>query len=185
VTLDRRTFVRDAGLGLLAFNVAGAVLMATPAQARKQRLPFQTLKAEEALTLEALGDVLVPGAKEAGLAHYVDQQLSGPHAESMLMINYLGVPPPVHPFYAAALGAINRASRGRFEKAFTRLNDDEAVELVQTMSKENPAGWEGPPAPFFYFVLRSDALDVRYGTEKGFADLGIPYMAHIKPPSAW
>ena len=36
-----------------------------------------------------------------------------------------------------------------------------------------------------YFVLRNDAVDVFYGTQDGFEALGIPYMAHIEPPSRW
>jgi hypothetical protein len=34
-------------------------------------------------------------------------------------------------------------------------------------------------------VLRNDALDVVYGTRRGFASLGVPYMAHILPPTSW
>jgi hypothetical protein len=34
-------------------------------------------------------------------------------------------------------------------------------------------------------VLRSDAVDVVYGTEEGYKDLGIPYMAHIAPLKRW
>lgn len=46
-------------------------------------------------------------------------------------------------------------------------------------------GWSGPPAPLVYFVLRSDALDVVYGTEAGFALLDVPYMPHIPPERRW
>ena len=49
----------------------------------------------------------------------------------------------------------------------------------------NPPGWSGPPAPVVYLVMRSDAVDVVYGTPKGFEDLGIPYMPHILPPTNW
>ena len=34
-------------------------------------------------------------------------------------------------------------------------------------------------------MLRSDAVDVVYGTEGGFEELGIPYLAHIRPPADW
>jgi hypothetical protein len=37
----------------------------------------------------------------------------------------------------------------------------------------------------FWFVLRSDAVDVVYGTKEGVERLGLPYMAHIEPPSRW
>jgi len=56
---------------------------------------------------------------------------------------------------------------------------------VATVAQGSPKAWIGPPAALFYFVLRNDALDVVYGTEAGFAKLGIPYMAHIAPPTRW
>ena len=45
--------------------------------------------------------------------------------------------------------------------------------------------WRGPPAAFFLFVLRMDAIDVVYGTQDGFDRLDLPYMAHIAPPARW
>jgi hypothetical protein len=48
-----------------------------------------------------------------------------------------------------------------------------------------PAGWRGPSAPLFYFALRSDAVDVVYGTIEGFRKLNVPYMPHIVPPRRW
>ena len=42
-----------------------------------------------------------------------------------------------------------------------------------------------PAAGFVYFVLRSDAVDVVYGTVEGYAELGIPYQAHIMPLKRW
>src|SRR3989475_7787670 len=46
-------------------------------------------------------------------------------------------------------------------------------------------GWQGPPGPFIYFVTRSDAVDVVYGTVEGYESLGIPYMPHIAPEKRW
>jgi hypothetical protein len=34
-------------------------------------------------------------------------------------------------------------------------------------------------------LLRSDAVDVVYGTVEGYESLGIPYMAHIAPDRRW
>ena len=39
----------------------------------------------------------------------------------------------------------------------------------------------GRRGPFVYLLLRSDAVDVVYGTMDGYAALGIPYMPHIAP----
>jgi hypothetical protein len=33
--------------------------------------------------------------------------------------------------------------------------------------------------------VRSDAVDVVYGTPAGFEALGVPYMEHIMPPRRW
>ena len=54
------------------------------------------------------------------------------------------------------------------------------------MRQNKLAGWQGPPAAgFVYFLLRSDAVDVVYGTVEGYAELGIPYQAHIMPLKRW
>src|SRR2546422_1922540 len=37
---------------------------------------LKVLTADERAAIEALGETLLPGAKDAGLAHYVDQQLA-------------------------------------------------------------------------------------------------------------
>ena len=51
--------------------------------------------------------------------------------------------------------------------------------------QEFAAGWQGPPGPFVYTVLRSDAVDVVYSTMEGYEALGVPYMAHIAPERRW
>ena len=45
--------------------------------------------------------------------------------------------------------------------------------------------WTTPTPNLFYFVSRSDAVDVVYGTIKGFHKLDIPYLAHIRPSTPW
>jgi hypothetical protein len=185
VTIDRRRFLGGAGLGLLAFQVGGASVLLTPRAARAQQVPFRVLTPEQARVVESLGDVLVPGAAAAGLAHYLDQQLAAPPPDSLLMIRYLDVPPPYAAFYAPCLAAVDSAARVRHERPFHELDAAQRDAFVQSMQKQDPEGWRGPPAPFFYFVFRADAVDVVYGTQEGYAKLGVPYMAHIAPPSNW
>src|SRR5258707_9892802 len=74
--MERRVFLKRAGMGMLAFTVGGADVLMTPGQARAQGVPFRLLKAHEAETIEALGETLVPGAQRAGIAHFIDQQVS-------------------------------------------------------------------------------------------------------------
>ena len=185
MTIDRRRFVSEAGLGLLAFQVGGATVLLRPREARAESIPYRVLSATEVATVESLGDSLLPGAAEAGLAHYLDQQLAADATDSLLMIRYLDWPAPYAAFYKPCLAAVDVTARARHGKSFHELTPPECDATIGLLQKANPDGWQGPPAPLFYFVLRSDAVDVVYGTPEGFEKLGIPYMQHIMPPRKW
>lgn len=182
---NRRTFLQAAGLGLLAFRVEGAEVLLTPKAAREQRVAFQVLTPDEVRIVEALGEALAPGARDAGIAHYLDHQLAAKPVDSLLMIRYLDVPPPYLDFYRPAIAAADAYARARFEKGVGDLSAEQATTFIGEIARNNPEGWRGPPAPFFYFVLRNDAVDVVYGTPEGFEKLGVPYMAHIMPEKNW
>jgi hypothetical protein len=64
--VQRRAFMKGAAIDALAFSVGGAEVLLTPRQARA------TLTADEAVTLEAMGEALAPGAKHAGVSNFVD-----------------------------------------------------------------------------------------------------------------
>jgi hypothetical protein len=76
--IQRRAFMKGAGLGALAFTVGGSTVMLTARQARAVNVPFRMLKADEAETIESMGEALVPGARQAGVAHFIDQQIAAP-----------------------------------------------------------------------------------------------------------
>ncbi len=183
--MKRRDFMRGAAIGALAFTLGGAQVLLTAREARAQGVPFRLLKANEAETIEALGETLLPGARSAGIAHFIDQQLSIPPEEALLEARILNVKPPYVNFYRAAIGAIDKASQARSGVRFARLNDIDQREFVDLMRQNKLDGWQGPPGPFVYLVTRSDAVDVVYGTMEGYESLGIPYMAHIVPEKRW
>ena len=183
--MKRREFIRGAAMGALAFTVGGAQVLLSAREARAQGVPFRLLKADEGETIEALGETLLPGARAAGVAHFVDQQIAVPPEESLLQARILNVKPPYVNFYRAAIGAIDKASRARSGRRFTSLNTAEQREFVDLMRQNKLEGWQGPPAPFVYLITRSDAVDVVFGTMEGYASLGIPYMAHIPPERRW
>lgn len=187
MTQSRRGFLRHSAVGalLLTFNIAGCEKKLTPADARATGIKYRTLTEAEAATLEALGEMLLPGSAKAGLAHYVDHQLSGDPADSMLMIKYLRVPAPFIDFYRAGFKAAESVARIELGKSIKSLTAEQAASFATQMAAGKLAGWEGPPAPFFFFVVRNDAVDVTYSTQEGFQQLGVPYMAHIPPPSPW
>jgi len=183
--IERRAFVQGAGLGTLAFVVGGAEVFLTPRQAHAQGVPLRTLSADQAATLDALGETLVPGAKEAGITNFVDQQISGPPERALLQARVLNVRPPFANFYRAALGAVDAASNKTKSKKFAELSAAEQHDFVGQIRINKIEGWQGPPSPFIFGVLRSDAVDVVYGTMEGYAALGIPYMPHIAPTQKW
>jgi Gluconate 2-dehydrogenase subunit 3 len=183
--MQRRAFIKGATFGALAFTVGGVEVMLTPRQAHADNVPLRTLTPEQAATLGAVGETLVPGAKEAGIVNFVDQQISIPADEALLQVRILNVRPPFANFYRAALGAINGASSKTKGKTFAELTADEQHDFIDLMRQNKIDGWQGPPGPFVYNVLRSDAVDVVYATMDGYAALGVPYMPHIAPTKKW
>ena len=183
--LERRVFLKGASMGLLAFTVGGAEILMSPGEARARAVPFRLLSGEEAETLEALGETLLPGARVAGVAHFIDQQVSVTPEEALLEARIVNVRPPFIDFYRAAIGGIDKASTARGGKRFAALSATEQHDVIDALRQNKIEGWQGPPAGLVYFVLRSDAVDVVYGTMEGYESLGVPYMPHIPPDKRW
>jgi hypothetical protein len=183
--MQRRAFMKGAAIGALAFSVGGTEVLLTPRQAQAQNVPLRTLTAEQAATLGAMGEALVPGARDAGVVNFVDQQLSIPAEQALLEARIMNVRPPYANFYRAALGAIEGASQAKFSKSFTALTAAEQHDFIDLMRQNKLDGWKGPSSSFVYFLLRTDAVDVVYGTMDGYAHLGVPYQPHIAPTQSW
>jgi hypothetical protein len=88
--IERRDFLKGTATGVFAFTVGGVEVLLSAREARAQGVPFRLLKADEAQTIEALGETLVPGARVAGISHFVDQQLSVPPEEALLEARRIG-----------------------------------------------------------------------------------------------
>jgi len=174
-----------AGLGLLPFLLGGCTELMTPEEAKARKVPLQSLSEAEAQTLERFGDVLLPGAMISGVAHFVDHHVSVPAEDCLLMLRYLDVPPPYVGFYKAGLASLDAFAGARFDEGFVGLTEDQANAIVGEIIKAQPEDWQGPPAPFFTFAVRSDAVDVVYGTREGLEKLGLPVMAHLEPEREW
>jgi hypothetical protein len=184
--IERRAVMKGAARGALAFTVGGSEVLMTPRQAHAQGVPLRTLTPEQAATLDAMGEALVPGAKQAGITNFVDQQLSIPAEQALLEARIMNVHPPYANFYRAALAAIDGASRAKHgSRGFAQLDAAEQHDFIDLMRQNKLEGWKGPGAGFVYFLLRTDAVDVVYGTMDGYANLGVPYQAHIAPTRSW
>ena len=108
--IERRDFLKGSATGVFAFTVGGVDVLLSAREAHAQNVPFRLLKANEAETIEALGETLVPGARAAGIAHFIDQQLSVPPEEALLEARILNVRPPYARFYRSAIAAVDNAS---------------------------------------------------------------------------
>jgi hypothetical protein len=183
--IGRRGFVKGATLGALAFSVGGVEVLMTPNEARARNVPFRLLDGHQGETIEALGETLVPRAREAGIAHYIDQQLSVPAQECLLQARIFNFRPPFAEFYRSTIAAVDEASNKLFGKAFAQLSATDQREFVSRLRQNKIEDWKGRPQGLTYAVLRSDAVDVVYGTMEGYEALGIPYMPHIAPEKRW
>lgn len=181
----RRASRRDVlrGTGLAALTILTPLGTMTPREAHAAQTPLTSLTESEAQTLEALTEVLVPGATEAGVLQFVDAQLGSRHP--LLVLPYLGYTGDFTAFYHGGLAALEALAQERSGQAFAELSSNERADIAGELFAGEIEGWQGPPPFLFYFASRSDAIDVTYGTPEGFAALGIPYLAHIQPPRGW
>lgn len=175
----RRAVITGAG-GLVLASVAGSTSWMTPAQAAAANAVPRVLSAPEAAWLGGLGEAIAPPARTAGLVPFVDHHLAVPHAESLLALRYLDVPPPYADFYRPALASLQRAYG-----AAPAPDDVRWSEILGTLGGNAVTGWAGPPQGLFLFAVRLDAIDIAYGTRDGFRRLGIDYLAHIEPETDW
>ena len=77
--IERRAFMKGAALGALAFTVGGAEVLLTPGEARAQDVPFRTFKRRRGRDASRRwARRWCPARAQAGIAHFVDQQISVP-----------------------------------------------------------------------------------------------------------
>ncbi len=185
--VTRRTFVDRAlksSVLALSFTVPTGTLLLTPAEARAKSVPFAKLDAALAHDLEKLSETIVPGATAAGLTHFLDHQLAADPNDALLIARYFQVALPYSDFYGAGIKTANAMAQTSVGKPLAGLSAAEMVTLVKSMAAPG-AVVDGFPIFLFYMCLRSDAVDVVYGTPEGFKKLNIPYMQHIMPPEGW
>ena len=183
--IGRRGFVKGATVSALAFTVGGAEVIMSAGQARAKGVPFRLLDAHQGETIEALGETLVPQARESGIAHFIDHQLSVPAHESLLQARIFNLRPPFADFYRTAIKTVDSGSSKMFGRDFAQLPAADQRKFVDLMRQNKIEGWTGPPGALVYAVFRADAVDVVYGTIEGYEALGIPYMPHIPPEKRW
>ena len=182
--VSRRKFlnktVRAAAFGA-AVGCSPAGLAAAQGKPPQKLRVFTQAQAE---TYAAWCNHLAIGAADAGVAYFVDKYLAEGMPGSLLLIRYLQNS-PFDDFYLGGIAGIDQESEARFSKPFLALGKSSQNVVVHAAVTSSTVAWSDPNPNFFYFISRSDAVDVVYGTMKGFRDLDIPYLQHIRPSHPW
>lgn len=134
------------------------------------------LNAAELRCVDALVSRLIPadetgpGAREAGVLDFIDDQLAGsygrgerwymkgPFAEGLETQGYQSALPPAD-LYRAALAALDAHCRAQFgDRSFAELSESEQDDLLQRM-EDGELELEGVSASGFFGVLQENAIE--------------------------
>lgn len=158
--LSRRNLLKSAGLfGAAAVSsAAGTQVLAADSSspvpstiAIIAREALEVLTAEEAQTLEAICDCLIPsdgngpGAKEARAVHYIDRSLASHNSGARH--NYM-----------VGLSAINDFARKTRKKPFYQLIRDQQNSILTAVQSNKVDGF-APSASGFFNMVRSHTID--------------------------
>jgi hypothetical protein len=184
-SLTRRAILRISAVEFIGWPAGRPLGSAFPAEVNSRDIPLRCLSVNEAKCIEAVTQVLVPGAPQAGIANFIDSQLSLSPGDSLLSIKYLDVPPPWQTFYRAAVQWFEEASRKMFSQSVSELPEAAIATLIEAARDNGFTDSTARTSSLFYYVLRSDAVDVVHGTRQGFSSLQLPYLAHVEPVRRW
>jgi gluconate 2-dehydrogenase gamma chain len=164
--VDRRGFLKTGAVAAAATAVACG----------KPTSRWRTLTEDEAKTLAAACDQIIPpdqdpGAAEAGAVTFIDRQLATRRKKDQ-------------PLWRAGLRGLDATARRRHGHSFAELPFDVRTAVLQDVEKGTieAADWSGVEAAAFFAVLRNHAMmsfygDPRHGGNKdrvSWRMLGVP-----------
>jgi gluconate 2-dehydrogenase gamma chain len=167
IRLNRRAFLQAA---LAA--AAGAGIACS-----KNGTPWRFLTLDEARTLAAISDQIIPpdqdsGAAWAGVVNYIDRQLCGPFQS-------------LQKTYRRGIAAINQSSLLIYGRPFADLDAPQQIELLHRLENDQaPDGiWTGRPSSEFFAMLVDHTMQGYYGDPRhggnregvSWEMLGLPY----------
>jgi gluconate 2-dehydrogenase gamma chain len=204
----RRRFLKSVGaLGAASIPAAAGAQQHAHGEAKSEKYMF--LSAAEVAFLDAAvarlipADKLGPGAKEAGVTYFIDQQLfggfgtmakmyrQGPHAEGTPQQGYQSPLTPQEA-YRAAIGEINATCGKQFGRPFEKLASAQQDEVLRALD-EGKFPLEAVPARFFFNLLLDNTIegffsDPIYGGNRdkigwklvGFPGVAAVYTQHVE-----
>jgi len=152
--LKGASFVGAAAVSSVATSnliAADSPSSASDSRANMPREALEVLTAEEAETLEAICDCLIPsdehgpGAREARAVHYIDKSLASHNGEA-------------RESYSVGLNAINEYARQTRGKNFANLLPDQQNSILLAVQTNKITGFI-PNGSGFFNTLRSHTID--------------------------
>jgi gluconate 2-dehydrogenase gamma chain len=131
---------------LLGSTAAGAVLVSGCAT---RRTGWETLNQDEAATLAALCDQIVPAdefpsASQAGVVTFIDRQLTGPYRRH-------------RKDYTLGLEKAASLCQSRFAVVLARASQAQQLDIVRTIERQDPS---------FFDLVRRHTLQGYYGSPR-------------------
>ena len=146
--IQRRAFMKGAAIGALAFSVGGAEVMLTPRQAQAQNIPLRTLTPEQAATLGAMGETLVPGAQSRRHRQFRRSAAVDSAGARRCLKRASSTCGRLTRTFIAPRSAPSRArARPSSATAFAALTAAEQHDFVDLMRQNKLDGWKGPARP--------------------------------------
>jgi len=198
----RRRFLKSVGALGAASMPAAAVAQHgghTPARGEKYMFlaPAEVAFLDAAAARLIPADELGPGAKEAGVTYFIDQQLfggfgvmakmyrQGPHAEGTPQQGYQSPLTPQE-VYRTAIAEINAGCAKQYGRSFDKLAAAQQDEVLRALD-EGKFPLDGVPARFFFNMLLDNTIegffsDPIYGGNRnkvGWKLVGFPGVAAV------
>jgi gluconate 2-dehydrogenase gamma chain len=166
--LNRRAFLQAALAAAAGAGVACSSGNGTP---------WRFLTVDEARTLAAISDQIIPpdqdaGASWAGVVTYMDRQLCGPFQN-------------LQQTYRRGVAGVDQSSRLSYGKAFADLNAQQQIDMLHWMENGQASGaiWKQMSSSEFFAYLVDHTMqgyygDPRHGGNREGASwkmLGLPY----------
>ena len=119
-----------------------------------------------------------PGARDAGVLHYIDLALAGAYAD-------------LQDFYRRGLAQLDAYCRKTYSEPFARLSAAQQDEVITALEEGKAAGFTWPTAQAFFNTVRTHTMegmfaDPIYGGNKDFAGwrlVGFPGAQAIFTPT--
>jgi len=158
--LSRRDFIKIAslGAGVLSITAGGLSFIEGCTTTRQSGIIF--LSDDEIKLVEAVAEQIIPtddwpGGREAGVANFIDIQLTGPYRR-------------FQQDYRKGFAALEDTCMNKFHEKFENLSWDTQTVILQDMEAGRLDGevWGKGFSEYFFELLRSHCMQCYYGSPR-------------------